>query len=168
MPKRTVPVLNPEYLDKLRVDTSDIAISLAHFLFRNAGPVEQMHCAGKLSDDDMKALNKKMVDRLAYVLNLLVDNDAAKFYALVIHEAVFGTEWDKATPESGHFDEVYEHNRDTFKNGFRGIIKYGAEFPQFKGIKSPAFAMGAFMHAYDRMITAQENGDAACSSDNEA
>lgn len=49
-------------LDKGNFDT--ISIALTHYLFRN-GPVENMHSDGKLSQEDMKTLNKFMVKSIS-------------------------------------------------------------------------------------------------------
>ena len=46
-------------LNEKNIDS--IAIGLTHYLFRN-GPVEDMHSEGKLSQNDMKILNKFMVN----------------------------------------------------------------------------------------------------------
>ena len=44
-------------------DISDLAKAITVEVFRN-GPVEDMHAAGKLSEEDMKTLNKYMVSEL--------------------------------------------------------------------------------------------------------
>ena len=63
-----------EMEEKARVDLlkeeniSKIAKALTHFAFRN-GPVEDLHAnpTKNLTDEDMKMLNKFMVNRLAYI-----------------------------------------------------------------------------------------------------
>ena len=50
-------LLRPENIDSF-------AKAVTHYAFRN-GPVEDMHTEKKLSQDDMRTLNKYMVNRLA-------------------------------------------------------------------------------------------------------
>ncbi|QNB47796.1 hypothetical protein BR63_16900 [Thermanaerosceptrum fracticalcis] len=56
----------------LKENISTIAKAITHFVFRN-GPVENMHANRQLSQDDMKTLNKFMVNRLAYVFTLIIE-----------------------------------------------------------------------------------------------
>jgi len=61
------------------VDINEAAKAIVQFVFRD-GPVEDMHAAGKLSQDDMKALNKYLVDNLAFILLIIAEgrrNDLA-------------------------------------------------------------------------------------------
>ena len=55
-------------LNEKNIDT--ISIALTHYLFRN-GPVEDMHRDGKLSQNDMKTLNKFMANRIAGLLQTI-------------------------------------------------------------------------------------------------
>ena len=59
-----------------------IAISLTHYLFRN-GPVEDMHRDGKLSQNDMKTLNKFMVNRFAGLLQTIDKGEWLKLELLL-------------------------------------------------------------------------------------
>src|SRR5690625_4191329 len=63
---------------------SQIAIVITHFAFRN-GPVEDMHASSnnQLSDENMKILNKFMVNRLAYVFELIMNEKWAEFAFLI-------------------------------------------------------------------------------------
>lgn len=86
-----------------------IAKALTHFAFRN-GPVEDMHAKGKLTQKDMKTLNKFMVNRMAYAIDLLFSDDTIdKFNSLVyFHDRNYGHEWDYAKLDDGDFEEIYE------------------------------------------------------------
>lgn len=67
---------------------------IAHYIFRN-GPVEDMHADGKLSDDDMKVLNKFMINRLGKLYDLFIKNklNIEVLYSLCISEN-YGIQWD--------------------------------------------------------------------------
>lgn len=67
-------------LNKDNIDT--ISIALTHYLFRN-GPVEEMHSEGKLSQEDMKILNKFMVNRVAGLLQTINKEDWLKIELLI-------------------------------------------------------------------------------------
>ena len=68
------------YLKELIANTTieEMACALAHFCFRN-GPVEDMHAEGKLSDADMKTLNKFCYDKLFTFLYLLKQDELEMF-----------------------------------------------------------------------------------------
>ena len=66
-------------------ETDKIAKAITIFAFRN-GPVENMHTDGKLSQEDMKTLNKFMVNRLAYVFNIF-QNNKPLFDMLVLYNS---------------------------------------------------------------------------------
>ena len=67
-------------LDENNIDI--ISIALAHYLFRN-GPIEDMHSNGKLSQNDMKILNKFMVNRFAGLLQTIDKGEWLKLELLL-------------------------------------------------------------------------------------
>ncbi len=67
-------------LNEKNIDS--IAIGLTHYLFRN-GPVEDMHSEGKLSQNDMKTLNKFMVNRIAGLLQIINKEEWLKLELLL-------------------------------------------------------------------------------------
>lgn len=91
-------------LDKNNIDT--ISIALTHYLFRN-GPVEDMHSDGKLSQSDMKTLNKFMVNRIAGLLKTLNNGDWLKLELLLNFYRLFGSEWDKPIPDTDEIDFIF-------------------------------------------------------------
>lgn len=110
--------VNQKYLEWLKADErlTAIAKAVTHFAFRN-GPVEGMHAAGKLSEEDMMILNKFMVNRLAYVFQIILKERWAEFGLLVeVHDQFYGHGWDAAIPDDGDMkavlDFIYE---DTVK-----------------------------------------------------
>lgn len=89
-----------------------ISKSLTHFVFRN-GIVEDMHVAGKLSEDDMKQLNKCTHGRMAYVVNLFLSGkqeDINKLIDLIDSNAIYGSNWDRAKLDDDDFEKYFlEH-----------------------------------------------------------
>ena len=72
-----------------------IAIALTHYFFRN-GPVEDMHTNNQLSEKDMKVLNKYMVNKIATLMKLIIDNEWVKVEILLDFFSRYGNDWDKA------------------------------------------------------------------------
>lgn len=67
-------------LKKDNIDT--ISIALTHYLFRN-GPIEDIHNEGKLSQQDMKILNKFIVNRIAGLLEIINKEEWLKLELLL-------------------------------------------------------------------------------------
>ena len=96
---------NKELFDKLNNDSKErilkeenintIAIALTHYFFRN-GPVEDMHTNNQLSEKDMKVLNKYMVNKIATLMKLIIDNEWVKVEILLDFFSRYGNNWDKA------------------------------------------------------------------------
>lgn len=83
-----------------------ISIALTHYLFRN-GPVEDMHSNGQLSQEDMKTLNKFMVNRIAGILETMNKGEWMKLELLLNFYKLFGGEWDKPVPDTDEIDMLY-------------------------------------------------------------
>ena len=96
-------ILNAENLNM-------ISKAITHFAFRN-GPVENMHAHpnNQLSEEDMKVLNKFMVNRLAYVFTLIIEERWIEFGFLVRNiNWMNGYGWDGAEPDDGGTRELIE------------------------------------------------------------
>lgn len=93
-------------LNESNIDT--ISIALTHYLFRN-GPVEDMHSDGKLSQTDMKTLNKFMVNRIAGLLTTLNSGDWLKLELLLNFYGLFGKDWDKPVPDTDEIDLMFSN-----------------------------------------------------------
>lgn len=93
-------------LDKDNFDT--ISIALTHYLFRNR-PVENMHSDGKLSQEDMKTLNKFMVNRIYGLLKTLDKGEWLKLELLLNFYSLFGKDWDKPVPDTDEIDTIYSN-----------------------------------------------------------
>jgi hypothetical protein len=60
-----------------------LAKKMAHDFFRNTNELEDMHAAGKLSDDDMKALMTEISERIYGDHNLLIVDRTALDHSCV-------------------------------------------------------------------------------------
>lgn len=103
---------NKKIKDQLMVkeNIGMISKALTHFAFRN-GPVEDMHAApnNQLSEDDMKTLNKFMVNRLAYVFQLIIEERWGEFDILIRHtDYLYGSGWDEPEPDDGDTRKIIE------------------------------------------------------------
>lgn len=95
-----------------------ISKAITHFALRN-GPVEDMHADpdSQLSESDMKTLNKYMVNRLAYVFKLIIENRWMEFdYLIKSIDFWSGHNWDKAEPDDGGIREEFEEAMRNFRN----------------------------------------------------
>ena len=62
-------------MTKLDFETIDmLSKGITQFAFRS-GPVEEMHAKGKLTQKDMKTLNKFMTNRIAELLTTISNGD---------------------------------------------------------------------------------------------
>ncbi|MBD8034853.1 hypothetical protein [Solibacillus merdavium] len=102
----------PEEFD-LEESVFDLSRKIVHFIFRN-GIIEDMH-AGKfgydeflkipentppeaisqLSNIDMMALNKYMMDRVGYILHLIQNAEYTKLHYILDQEKYNGDDWDR-------------------------------------------------------------------------
>lgn len=108
---------NKEMFDKLNSDSKarllnnenidGIAKALTHYAFRN-GPVEDMHSDGKLTDEDMKILNKYMVNRLAGIMVKINEERWLELELLYSYLKLYGISWDKAEPDCDEIDFIWE------------------------------------------------------------
>lgn len=92
--------------NKDNIDT--VSIALTHYLFRN-GPVEDMHSDGKLSQEDMKTLNKFMVNRIAGLLKTMDNGEWLKLELLLDFYKLYGTNWDKPIADTDEIDAIYNN-----------------------------------------------------------
>jgi len=77
-----------------------LAKALTHYIyiFRH-GPVENMHVNGQLSQEDMKVLNKYMVNHLAWILTCVFEGDWMRLELLFNSLSYYGKQWDLANPQ---------------------------------------------------------------------
>jgi hypothetical protein len=100
-------IWNDEAKNRLmKIDKVDaISKALTHFAFRN-GPIEDMHAGGQLTQSNMKTLNKFMVNRLAYVISLIISDRWLELEFLIESYRLYGVDWDKAEPDDGGNIEI--------------------------------------------------------------
>lgn len=88
-----------------------IAKALTHFAFRN-GPVEDMHANpnNQLSETDMETLNKFMVNRIAYIFKLIIEERWIELDFLIRStDRWYGHGWDEAIPDDGYTRKAIEY-----------------------------------------------------------
>ena len=90
-------ILNNNSKEKLiQLDNvDDLAKAITYFAFRD-GPVEDIHTNGDLTDEEMKTLNKYMVNQLAIIFELIKNKEWLRLDMLLEFYKFFGTDWDKA------------------------------------------------------------------------
>lgn len=91
-----------------RENIDSIVKAIAHFAFRN-GPVEDMHSNNQLSENDMKILNKYMVDRITGLLTAIADKNWLQLELLWTYYKAFGTDWDKVEPDMTEIYSVFNY-----------------------------------------------------------
>ena len=102
--------LNKDSKDRLlNVENIDwIAKALTHYIFRN-GPVEDMHANGQLSQNDMKVLNKYMVNKLAGLLKYCFDGEWIKVELILNYLQIYGQDWDPAEYDTHEVELIFRH-----------------------------------------------------------
>jgi hypothetical protein len=92
-----------------KLDVSEAAKAITCFVFRE-GPIEDMHANGQIRQDDMKRLNKYMVDNMAFILCLI---DGGHFDGIEMIAKYYQgdtVKWDKAdiTESKRRFEALTE------------------------------------------------------------
>lgn len=113
----TYAILNKHAKERLLQSgqMDSFAKALTHYIFRN-GPVEDMHCSGKLSEEDMKTLNQFMVNRIAGVLLYIREEKWMQLELVYSHYCRYGQHWDAAQPDTKIFELAWENMLDKIKN----------------------------------------------------
>lgn len=96
---------------------SNISKALTHFAFRN-GPIEDMHAdeTKNITDEDMETLNKYMVNRVAYIFNLILEDRWIEFNFLVEStNLLYGRHWDEAVQDDGGMKELFKKEFNKYK-----------------------------------------------------
>lgn len=106
-------ILNEHAKENLQgvVNIDWISKALTHYLFRN-GPVEKMHANHQLSENDMKTLNKYMVNRIAGLLKLVHDNEWLKIELMLHRLKNYGIEWDEVEFDTKDIDLIFKTEMD--------------------------------------------------------
>ena len=68
-----------------------------------------MHSDGKLSQEDMKTLNKFMVNRISGLLNTIDKGEWLKLELLLNFYALYGRNWDKPVPDTDEIEMIYSN-----------------------------------------------------------
>ncbi|MDL2219194.1 hypothetical protein LJC04_02480 [Ruminococcaceae bacterium OttesenSCG-928-O06] len=81
----------------LNDNINDASRALTHMVFKN-GVVEELHTAGKLSEDDMTRLNKDVQNRIAGLLEAFKCKEYKQLLLLYTASKLYGSNWDKCEP----------------------------------------------------------------------
>ncbi len=92
-----------------------ISKALTHYVFRN-GPIEDMHANDQLSEEDMKTLNKFMVNKIAGLLKLASDGEWIKIELMLNFMKLYGTDWDKAEYDTSDMEYLFRKAMDLEPN----------------------------------------------------
>lgn len=129
--KWDISIYSPKYLykryvqneyglfDKLNNDSKErlmqkgnidwISKALTHYIFRN-GPIEDMHANNQLSQDDMKTLNKYMVNKIAGLLKLASEGEWLKIELMLDFLKNYGCSWDKPEYDTNEIEYIFKLN----------------------------------------------------------
>ena len=75
---------------------------ITQYAFRS-GPVEEMHSSGKLTQKDMKTLNKFMANRIAGLLTTISNGDISNVLKVLTFYASLSSDWDLCKPDIEEF-----------------------------------------------------------------
>ena len=90
-------------MTKLDFETIDmLSKGITQFAFRS-GPVEKMHSRGKLTQKDMKTLNKYIVNRIAGLLTTISKGDIANILKVLTFYVSLSSDWDSCKPDTKEF-----------------------------------------------------------------
>ena len=90
-------------MTKLDFETIDmLSKGFTQFAFRS-GPIEEMHSRGKLTQKDMKTLNKYMVNRIAGLLTAISNGDVANVLKVRTFYASLSPDWNSCKPDVEEF-----------------------------------------------------------------
>ncbi len=88
---------------KLDVETIDmLSKGITQFSFRS-GPAEEMHSRGKLTQKDMKTLNKFMANRIAGLLTAISKGNITNVLKVLTFYASLSSDWDLCKPDTEEF-----------------------------------------------------------------
>ena len=76
--------------------------AITQFAFRS-GPIEEMHSRGKLTQKDMKTLNKFIANRIAGLLTTISKGDIANILKVLTFYASLSSDWDSCKPDTEEF-----------------------------------------------------------------
>ena len=88
---------------KLDFETIDmLSKGITQFAFRS-GPIEEMHSKGKLTQKDMKTLNKYIVNRIAGLLTAISNGDITNVLKVLTFYASLSSDWNSCKPNVEEF-----------------------------------------------------------------
>jgi hypothetical protein len=76
-----------------------ISKALTKFAFRDTELIENIHCRGGLTQEDMKNINKLLVNRFGYLAYLVICGKWFELYYLVADYSMSTSNWDSCDPD---------------------------------------------------------------------
>jgi hypothetical protein len=100
-----------EYIERITKAT-------AYFIFRN-GPIKKLKEENKVSDEEVKEMQRYMQNHLAYLYNVLFEeNDLNKFNLIVsTMDKFYINDEEKIIMEDDEFEKIYINLFKTINNG---------------------------------------------------
>lgn len=88
---------------------SKIAKSVAYFTFKN-GPIKDIYEKGKISAEEMIDIKRYMENHLAYLFNVLLEENNLKKFELIINtmDKFYVNDDEEIKLEDDGFDEIYK------------------------------------------------------------
>ena len=88
---------------ELDFETIDmLSKGITQFAFRS-GPVEDMHARDKLTQKDMRILNKFITNRIAGLLTTISNGDISNILKVLTFYASLSSDWDSCKPDIEEF-----------------------------------------------------------------
>lgn len=94
--------INGKIKDQLFNQNFDELVKAIVTFAHRSGPIEDIHADGKLSQDDMMKINKHMLNRMAYILQLIADEKWISLFAISKLRLLSGDScWEAPIPDDG-------------------------------------------------------------------
>lgn len=88
---------------RLNFETIDmLSKGITQYTFRS-GPVEEMHSRNKLTQKDIKTLNKFITNRIAGLLTTISNGDISNVLKVLTFYASLSSDWDSYKPDTEEF-----------------------------------------------------------------
>lgn len=107
-----------ELLKKENVDS--LAKAITNYAFRS-GPIEDFHADGRISQIEMEALNKYMINKLAGLLEVALEVEWFKVYCLWNQSKRFCSNWDASVPDKKDIQACYAMELYGFVEGWEAL-----------------------------------------------
>lgn len=99
----------------LKTVRNNLSKAITCFAFRN-GPIEDMHTdrSKNITEEDMRILNKYMVDHIEIILELFAENNFTDIYLFSLFSGLYCSNWDD--PDPNRYRDEYNSCIDLILN----------------------------------------------------